>query len=172
METVIQYKAQDGKLFTSKQDCMIYNLSLIDWNLFKGVYWVHCVWDKESHKYVSHLINFNKPEYYEKNTMFSQLSKSDYYLFVPNETVLKYFINYKDYFYPVDNFIIRNLKAGINYLCDEGDSKSVCNTESRMKEYREDIREITMALEDLEEFNDSIMAHILSEELKVMNDRG
>ena len=164
MEIITAYKANDGMIFATKEECLEHNLYLIDWDSFKGVCYIHSTFDDKAHKYNITLTPFTRPT--PDNTIRNKLTLSDSYLYIPNDKLATALNHLADYFYPMDRFILKGVKTGINYVYDDGDYWSIGNIKNDIEEYKEDLERITTKLNIHTEFQNSVMNYILSEELK------
>lgn len=158
MKTITHYVAEDGKQFVSKNDCMNHNIDLIDWTNFKGVYWlkfsIDNFFDFLSNNFKFKIIPFEKIEY--GVTLFSMLSKPNFYLYIPNEEMANVFKFYKNYFYDTDRNFISELTYGINHIADNGDSYCIKNLKHQLNELRENQRIIEKELNQLEQVIDKV----------------
>lgn len=172
MKTIIQYVAEDGKLFDSKNDCMNHNIDLIDWTKFKGVYWLKFSVDNFSdflsNNFKIKIIPFEKIEY--GVTLFSMLSKPNFYLYIPNEEMVNVFKSYKNYFYDTDRNYISELTYGINHIADNGDSYCIKNLTHQFYDLRKTQKIIEKELNEIEQMIDKVESRIFLYERKKIYD--
>ena len=88
------------------------------------------------------------------------LYKSNSYLYIPNEELANVFKSYKNYFYNTDRNYISELKYGINYIKEDGDSYCVKNLTHQFYDLRRTQGIIEKELNQLEQVIDKVESRI------------
>jgi hypothetical protein len=88
------------------------------------------------------------------------LRKPHSYLYIPNEELANVFKSYRNYFYDTDRNYISELKYGINYIEEDGDSYCIKNLTHQLYELRKTQRIIEKELKDIEQLIDNVESRI------------